>query len=181
MGEADSTARGSLTYENRIDGCVQTDSVNGRRDHRGKFANGNGSGSEKWFRLLPWSTQIRIGHFSPYATTGQCGCIMAHGRELRAYRRLLNLMENQATFAIVTNITAPRTPGDRYHIELEADHPDRCDWVELFTPLEENLGEDPYLSPNHFLQNVLKRVVLHVKSKTKPSTVIWEKVQVKWT
>jgi hypothetical protein len=88
-------------------------------------------------------------------------------------------MENQATFAVVTH-TAPRAPGDRYHIELEADRPDQCDWVELFTPNLMDLEEDTYLSPNHFYRNGLKRVVLHVTPRTKPSAVIGEKVQVKW-
>ena len=43
----------------------------------------------KWFRFLLWSTQRRIGHLSPYAMMDHCGFIMAHGRELRVYRRLL--------------------------------------------------------------------------------------------
>jgi hypothetical protein len=45
---------------------------------------------EKSFRSLPWSTQIAIGRLSPYAMMGHCGFIMAHGHELRMYRRLLN-------------------------------------------------------------------------------------------
>jgi len=44
---------------------------------------------EKPFRFLPWSTQIRIGRLSPYAMMGHCGFIMAHGCELRIYRRIL--------------------------------------------------------------------------------------------
>jgi hypothetical protein len=44
---------------------------------------------ETAFRFLLWSTQRRIGHLSPYATMDHCGFIMAHGRELRVYRRLL--------------------------------------------------------------------------------------------
>jgi hypothetical protein len=44
---------------------------------------------EKWFRFLPWSTQKRIGRLSRYVMMNHCGSIIAHGRELRIYRRLL--------------------------------------------------------------------------------------------
>jgi hypothetical protein len=56
---------------------------------RRKFQKGNRLRPEKWFKFLPWSTQRRIGRLSPFATMGHCGFIMAHGRELRIYRKLL--------------------------------------------------------------------------------------------
>jgi hypothetical protein len=43
----------------------------------------------KWFRFLQWSTQKGSGRLSPYAMMALCGFIMAHGRELRIYHRLL--------------------------------------------------------------------------------------------
>ena len=44
---------------------------------------------EKWFRFLLWFMQRRIGHLSRYAMMDHYGSIMARGRGLRAYRRLL--------------------------------------------------------------------------------------------
>ena len=56
---------------------------------RRKYYQGKRLAFDKWFRFLPWSTQRRIGRLSPFATMGHCGFIMAHGRELRIYRKLL--------------------------------------------------------------------------------------------
>ena len=54
-----------------------------------KFQKGKRLPCEKWFKFQAWSTQRRIGRLSPSATMGHCGFIMAHGRELRTYRKLL--------------------------------------------------------------------------------------------
>ena len=40
------------------------------------------------FRFLQCSSKRGIGHLSSYAMMDQCSFIMAHGRELRVYRRL---------------------------------------------------------------------------------------------
>ena len=54
-------------------------------------------GFEKWFRFPRWSTRRKIGPLSPCAMMDHCGFIMARGRELRIYRRLLNPEEFRRT------------------------------------------------------------------------------------
>jgi len=56
---------------------------------RRKYYQGKRLAFDKWFRFLPWSTQRRIGRLSRYVMMNHCGSIMAHGRELRIYRRPL--------------------------------------------------------------------------------------------
>jgi hypothetical protein len=55
---------------------------------RRKYYQGKRLAFEKWFRFLLWSIRRRIGRLSLCAMMNHCGSIMAHGRELRIYRRL---------------------------------------------------------------------------------------------
>jgi hypothetical protein len=46
MGEAYSTGRDFLTYEQRFDRCGETGSIDGRREPEGKFTKANDSGTK---------------------------------------------------------------------------------------------------------------------------------------
>ena len=56
---------------------------------RRKYYQGKRLAFEKWFRFLPWSIREKDWAFIAYAMMNHCGSIMAHGRELKIYRRLL--------------------------------------------------------------------------------------------
>ena len=93
----------------------------------------------------------------------------------------LAFMECYAAFAFVTKITEPITPGGDYFIELEAERPEWCEWVELFTQnLGADLGKGPYLFSNRFSLNGSKRIVLRLATRNKPSAKLGGKAQVKW-